>query len=98
MVIIFVIFGSNEGHTLSKFSLMMQNNFISQFIFFLHKDNFFPKQTGQHQTKMVLHSEGSHQQTEGPPPQWENISAHDTANKGLKSKLYKEFNTKTAPK
>lgn len=47
---------------------------------------------GLHQTEIFLQSEGNYQQRKRPPTQWDNIFAHDTANTGLKSNLYKGFN------
>ena len=44
---------------------------------------------GLHQTKKFLHSKGNHQQNERQATEWEKISANDTSNKGLISKIYK---------
>ena len=44
---------------------------------------------GLHQTNKVLYSKGKHQQNR-QPTKWENIFA-DTSDKGLISKMHKEF-------
>ena len=38
-----------------------------------------------------MHSKGNHQQNERQATEWEKISANDTSNKGLISKIYKEL-------
>ena len=41
--------------------------------------------------KKLLHSKGNHQNKTRPPTEWEKIFANDISNKGLLSKIYKEF-------
>ena len=45
---------------------------------------------GLHQTKKVLHSKENHQENKNTTTEWENIFAN-TSDKGLISKIYKEF-------
>ena len=45
---------------------------------------------GLHQTKKFLHSKENHQENKNTTTEWENIFAN-TSDKGLISKIYKEF-------
>ena len=46
---------------------------------------------GPNQTKKLWHSKGNHHKTKRQPTEWEKIFANDIYNKGLISKIYKEF-------
>ena len=46
---------------------------------------------GLHQTTTLLHSEGNYKQTKRQIKELEKIYANDVSDKGLISKIYKEF-------
>ena len=46
------------------------------------------------QTYMFLHSKETINKTKRQPTDWEKVFANDATNKGLISKIYKQFNIK----
>ena len=46
---------------------------------------------GPNKTNKLLHSKGNHKITKRQLTEWEKIVSNDAANKGLTSKIYKQF-------